>query len=74
MGIWTADGKKIFKSRLCYLNFNLSSLSGNMLTCMQFADSAGKFACGAQFCTCKEFNPLKESKKIFIITFLKLKI
>ncbi len=21
---------------------------------MQFADSAGKFACGAKFCTCKE--------------------
>jgi hypothetical protein len=25
---------------------------------MQFADSAGKFACGAQFCTCKELQPL----------------
>ncbi len=25
---------------------------------MQFADSAGKFACGAQFCTCKELQPM----------------
>jgi hypothetical protein len=24
---------------------------------MQFADSAGKFACGAQFCICKELQP-----------------
>jgi hypothetical protein len=25
---------------------------------MQFADTAGKFACGAQFCTCKHLQPL----------------
>jgi hypothetical protein len=29
---------------------------------MQFAASAGKFACGAQFCTCKERQPLFYSK------------
>jgi hypothetical protein len=25
---------------------------------MKFADSAGKFACGALFCTCEELQPL----------------
>jgi hypothetical protein len=34
---------------------------------MQFADSAGKFACGVQFCTCKEFKPFKLSYEKFLL-------
>jgi hypothetical protein len=36
---------------------------------MQFSDSAGKFACGAQFCTYKELQPL-----CFIMVFSYLKV
>ncbi len=40
------------------LNFNSSSgIAKHDRCCMQFADSAGKFACGAQFCTCKDLQP-----------------
>ncbi len=44
-----------------FANSNFSSPSGIAKQdryCMQFADSAGKFACGAQFCTYKELQPL----------------
>ncbi len=44
-----------------FANLNFSYPNGiakHDRRCMQFADSAGKFACGAQFCTCKELQPL----------------
>jgi hypothetical protein len=44
-----------------FANLNFSSPSGiakHDRCCMQFADSAGKFACGAQFYTRKELQPL----------------
>ncbi len=34
-----------------FFKFKFSALSGILLTCMQFSDFAGKFACDAQFCT-----------------------
>jgi hypothetical protein len=42
-------------------NLNFSCPSGvakHDRCCMQFADSAGKFAYGAQLCICKELLPL----------------
>ncbi len=44
-----------------FANLNFSSPGGiakNDPCCMQFAVFAGKFAYGAQFCTCKELQPL----------------
>ncbi len=46
---------------LPFAKLNFSSPSGiakHDRCCMQFADTAGKFACGAQFCTCKHLQPL----------------
>jgi hypothetical protein len=43
---------------ICKLNFSSpSGIAKHDRCCIQFADSADKFACGAQFCTCKELQP-----------------
>ncbi len=49
---WIADGTQIFKCRLYFLNLNhVLSAAYCYITCIQFSDFAGEFACDAQFCT-----------------------
>jgi hypothetical protein len=52
---------KDFLILLPFANLNFSSLSGIVKhdwCCMQFADTGGKFACGAQFCKSKHLQPV----------------
>jgi len=54
------DGRILNSPLFCFLlkKSSPSGIAKHDQCCMQFTDSAGKFACGAQFCTCKELQPL----------------
>jgi hypothetical protein len=53
--------KRNFKHRRHFFNSYFRSSSGfakHDRRCTQFSDSASKFACGVQVCTCRGLHPL----------------